>query len=89
MMRKTLHYSGRVQGVGFRFTTERVARGHAVTGYVRNLPDGRVQCVVEGEQEEVERFSDELARRMRGYIREVEEQEAEGSGEFSDFRTRH
>jgi acylphosphatase len=47
--RRRVHYSGRVQGVGFRFTTQRVARAYAVHGYVRNLPDGRVEVVAEGE----------------------------------------
>lgn len=41
-------YTGRVQGVGFRFTAAHVAQGLRVTGYVRNLPDGNVELVVEG-----------------------------------------
>lgn len=45
-------YEGRVQGVGFRYTALRLAAGFDVSGYVRNLPDGRVEMVVAGEAKE-------------------------------------
>ena len=53
MGRQQLHilYEGRVQGVGFRYTTKSVANGFEVTGTVRNLTDGRVELVAEGERE--------------------------------------
>lgn len=56
--RKRLHvfYSGRVQGVGFRYTAKNVATGFEVTGIVRNLPDGRVELVAEGLKDELEGF---------------------------------
>jgi len=56
MTRYTVHFSGRVQGVGFRFTTTRVAREFTVAGYVQNLDDGRVRLVVEGERDELDRY---------------------------------
>lgn len=46
MFAKHIFYSGRVQGVGFRYTTKRIATGYEVTGWVRNLPDGRVEMQV-------------------------------------------
>ena len=49
-------YEGYVQGVGFRWTTQRLAHGYDVTGWVRNLPDGRVELQVSGEDEEVAAF---------------------------------
>lgn len=49
-------YEGRVQGVGFRYTARRVAAGFDVAGYVRNLPDGRVELVASGDDGEVEGF---------------------------------
>lgn len=57
-MSKTMQvfYEGRVQGVGFRYTARRVAAGFDVAGYVRNLPDGRVELVASGDAEEVEGF---------------------------------
>lgn len=68
-MRRTVVYSGRVQGVGFRAAAVSVAAGHSVTGYVKNLPDGRVELVAEGAPEEVERFLSALALRMKTNIR--------------------
>ena len=52
----TILYSGRVQGVGFRYTARWVALGFEVTGTVGNLPDGRVELVAEGERTELEAF---------------------------------
>ena len=49
-------YSGRVQGVGFRYTVRRLASGFEVTGAVRNLPDGRVELLAEGSQDELDAF---------------------------------
>jgi acylphosphatase len=68
MVCKRIHYRGMVQGVGFRMTTRRIAERHAVTGYVRNLADGRVEVVVAGEADEVERFLGAVAARMGSYI---------------------
>lgn len=56
MRRAHVLYSGKVQGVGFRYTTRQIAARFAVTGFVKNLGDGRVELVAEGTQEEVERF---------------------------------
>ena len=52
--------SGRVQGVGFRFFAERAAKKAGVVGWVRNLPDGRVETVVEGSDDAIERYLGEL-----------------------------
>jgi acylphosphatase len=70
--RRRALYSGRVQGVGFRYTTHRLAQGHAVSGYVRNLPDGRVEVVAEGEPTVVGAFFDAITREFAGNIREAE-----------------
>lgn len=75
MQRVRVWFSGRVQGVGFRATARHAARGHAVTGWVRNEPDGRVLLEVQGDPAEVQRYLDDLRRRMNGYIhREVTEE---------------
>jgi acylphosphatase len=58
--RVNVFYSGRVQGVGFRYTAKTRANGFDVTGTVRNLPDGRVELVAEGERQELEDFLADL-----------------------------
>lgn len=71
MIGKHVYYSGQVQGVGFRWTAQGVARGFAVAGWVRNLPDGRVELVVEGEADQVNGFLAALAERMAGYVEDA------------------
>jgi len=58
--------SGRVQGVGFRFFAEAVGVREGLHGWVRNLPDGRVEAVAEGESEAIERFEGALRHGPRG-----------------------
>ncbi|MBC2596368.1 acylphosphatase [Ruficoccus amylovorans] len=67
-----VHFSGHVQGVGFRYTTLQVAKEFAVVGEVKNLSDGRVYLRAEGERAEVEAFVEEVGRALRSYIRETE-----------------
>ncbi len=65
---KRVTYSGRVQGVGFRYTARQLASGFPVAGYVRNLLNGDVELVAEGDGVAVESFLTAVARRMAGYI---------------------
>ncbi|MDE0836594.1 MAG: acylphosphatase [Akkermansiaceae bacterium] len=60
MQTKRVIYEGRVQGVGFRYTTKDLARGYDVLGTVRNLPDGTVELIVAGEGEELGEFLRDL-----------------------------
>jgi acylphosphatase len=69
---ETVHFSGHVQGVGFRYTTLQVAKEFEVAGRVRNLTDGRVMVEIEGEPRELVSFIDALDERMHGYIRKTE-----------------
>ena len=85
---RIVHFSGDVQGVGFRYTACRVAEGYDVTGYVRNLPDGRVECVVEGEKDQVEAFLADLGEHMSGYIRAQSRQVAPYTGRHTRFGAR-
>ena len=78
---KRVLYSGRVQGVGFRYTAQALAAGHPVAGYVRNLPSGEVELVAEGEESPVEAFLAAVARRMAGYIRNTTIQDAAPTGQ--------
>lgn len=61
MIARQVFYEGRVQGVGFRYTVKQLARGYEVTGWVRNLADGRVELQCGGEREEVEGFLKAIA----------------------------
>jgi len=62
MVCATLHVTGMVQGVGFRYFAMRQANGYGLNGYVKNLPDGSVELQVEGEKETIERFKSVLER---------------------------
>jgi acylphosphatase len=62
MISLQVFYEGHVQGVGFRFTVRHVAKGFNVTGWVRNLADGRVELQVNGEENEVRAFLDGVAK---------------------------
>ena len=87
--RRQCTYSGNVQGVGFRYTTQTIARGYDVGGFVRNLPDGRVELLVEGSAEELDRFLGELAEQMAGHIRSVDCDRRPALGEFAEFAIRY
>ncbi len=78
-------FDGDVQGVGFRYTACRVAGDYQVTGYVRNLRDGRVECLIEGEADEIDRFLVALSQRMGDYIRRTTQQSAPPTGAYRTF----
>jgi len=86
---RTILFSGNVQGVGFRYTACQVARRYDIGGYVRNLSDGRVECIAEGDREEIDAFLAELCEAMRGCIRHTSEQTAPWSGRFAEFGVRY
>jgi len=79
-------YKGRVQGVGFRFTAERLAHRAGVTGWVRNLPGGDVDLVAEGSAQCVSDFLDSVRASSLGpCIRKEIVREEIYRGEFSEF----
>ena len=86
-MKKQLHayYSGRVQGVGFRFTAESIAVRLGVNGWVKNLDDGRVEIVAEAEEELLKEFLERLKEEFSRYIGEVQTDWQAASGKFSGF----
>ncbi len=65
-------FQGRVQGVGFRYNTERLAAAYPVQGYVQNLSDGRVEMHAEGEDEALAALLQAIQNRFAGYIQSVE-----------------
>lgn len=88
MQRREVYYRGTVQGVGFRYTARQIASHYRVTGYVKNLSDGRVLIVVEGEPREVSAFLAAVAETMEAYIRHTEEKVLPATGEFPRFAIR-
>ena len=81
---RMVHYTGRVQGVGFRYTAASIARRHNVQGWVKNLADGRVQMLIEGAAKDVEKCLQAIRQYWGDKIvnQDVEDRETEGFPEF-------
>ncbi|HEX8073207.1 MAG TPA: acylphosphatase [Pyrinomonadaceae bacterium] len=78
--------SGQVQGVGYRFFAQRVAARHQVTGYVRNLADGRVEVLAEGAPAGVEAFKHDLSAGPDfSLVEHLEEINLEPTGQYKAF----
>ena len=86
---REVYYAGRVQGVGFRYTVRSLASQFSVTGFVRNLPDGRVHLVAEGATAEVDRFLDAVKVEMGYAIGGIQEVERPAAGRCQGFEIRH
>ena len=84
MIRMTVFYSGRVQGVGFRYTVTQIAERFAVAGYVQNLPDGRVRLVAEGVAAQLKSFIEAVDDRMSRYIDQKTAGQTDATGEFGE-----
>jgi len=87
-MLKQLHayFSGRVQGVGFRFTAMDIARELDVSGWVKNLSDGRVEVVAEAEEDVLLDFLSRLEQAFSPYINDKDIKWQSASAGFKDFR---
>jgi acylphosphatase len=77
-----------VQGVGFRYAALQAAKEFEVSGFVSNLPDGRVHLEVEGAPDEVAAFILAVEERMHGYVRKVERLVSLRASQFSGFSIR-
>jgi len=81
-----VYFSGHVQGVGFRYSVKQLSLEFDVTGWVKNLPDGRVELVAEGERDELETFQAAIPDAgLRRFIRETQSHWNEGTGEYRGF----
>ena len=94
-MKKQLHiyYSGKVQGIGFRYAVQDIANQQNVCGWVRNLSDGRVEILVEAEEGVLSDFLAQVNQHFSQHIKEVHvewqpayRQAGRQSGEFRDFQ---
>ena len=88
MTRYAVTFTGRVQGVGFRYTTERIARRFKLAGWVRNEPDGSVHCIAEGEQAELDRFLAAVKDAMQGNIENARIKVEPAQGDLHGFEIR-
>ena len=83
-------YEGHVQGVGFRYSVRQIAKGFDVTGWVRNLPDGRVEMQADGMESEVREFLDAIAQsELAALIRKKTETESSATDSTRGFEIRH
>jgi acylphosphatase len=87
-MKKQLHlfYSGKVQGIGFRYTVTDIARQQRVYGWVKNLNDLRVEVIAEAEEDTLNKFLELVNEQFSRYISDVEVKWLSASGEFRDFQ---
>ncbi len=86
--RRLVHFSGSVQGVGFRYTARRLAQQFEVTGYVKNLPDGRVEIIAEGTPDQIDAFLQTIHEQMGNYIRSTDQQIIIPADQFTGFEIR-
>jgi acylphosphatase len=90
MISLQVFYEGHVQGVGFRYTVRHIAKGFDVTGWVRNLPDGRVELQVTGEENELRAFLDQIAEsELHSLIRKQHENKLNEPVAGRGFDIRH
>jgi acylphosphatase len=86
--RREVYFSGRVQGVGFRYTTRSIASRHPVSGFVKNTSDGRVLLVVEGSPQVLDELLAAIEAEMDGYITHKDVTTTAATYEFSGFEVR-
>jgi acylphosphatase len=86
MVAKHIIFTGRVQGVGFRFTAYNVANRHRLTGFVRNLFDGTVEMLAQGRPEDIDDCIKDLKDSFVGYLREARIEEIPPDPKHTDFR---
>ena len=86
---KRIIFRGQVQGVGFRYTSLRIAAGYEVTGFVRNLPDGTVEMSAQGTRTEIDNCIRDIQECLGGHIRDCAIQEIPCNPRVTDFRIRY
>lgn len=90
MIARKIIYTGRVQGVGFRYSVQQLAAGFDVLGYVKNLPDGTVELLLQGEAGEVEAMQAAILQsHLKGHIRKFDVADLKSDPALTGFRIRH
>ncbi len=85
---KELHvkFSGQVQGIGFRYQAYHMASHLKLLGWVQNLNDGRVECLIQGEEIIIDQLIEQLNKHFAGYIQNVEKTWSKPTASFDDFQ---
>ncbi|MDD5450187.1 MAG: acylphosphatase [Candidatus Omnitrophica bacterium] len=83
-----IYYSGFVQGVGFRFTAEHIARDLGLAGWVKNLSDGRVEVAAEGDEAVIDNFIERIKKDMGHYIKGADINWQDPAGKLKTFEIR-
>jgi len=86
MLAKRIIFTGRVQGVGFRFTAHRAASRRQLTGFVRNVPDGTVEMLAQGRPEDVDDCIQDIKEYFAGYLKETRIEEIPPDPRYADFQ---
>jgi len=86
MIAKHIIFTGRVQGVGFRFTARRAADRRQLTGFVRNAPNGTVEMLTQGRPEDIDDCIQDIEEYFAGYIREMKIEEIPPDPRYKDFK---
>ncbi|UCE99614.1 MAG: acylphosphatase [Planctomycetota bacterium] len=85
---KHIIFTGRVQGVGFRFTAHSIANRYRLAGFVRNLSDGTVEMFAQGSAEDIDDCIADMKENFSGYIRETKIEEIPCDVQYKDFNIR-
>ncbi len=83
---KHVIFSGRVQGVGFRYTCHRIAIRYELTGFTKNLPDGSVELLIQGRRQDVADCLADIKNSFGNYIRDTKAVDLPPNPRYSDFR---
>ena len=86
MVQAHVVYYGTVQGVGFRYGVQRLALSLNLKGWVKNLPNGSVEALIEGSKESIEKFCENVEGHFEGYIRDKNIQFTPALGQFKNFQ---
>jgi len=86
MIAKRIIFTGRVQGVGFRFTARRAASRRQLTGYVRNMPNGSVEMLAQGRPEDIDDCIQDIKEYFAGYLKETRIEEIPPNPRYIEFK---
>jgi len=89
MIQAHIFYAGNVQGVGFRYTAQQYAAALNLKGWVKNLPDGRVEMLVEGPREDIDKLCLEVEKYFEGHITNKKASFDPSEGNFRSFQIAH